>query len=78
MIAKNRGVSRGLLPYLQLLEDIEGHVEVIVLDADVHEAGVGVHVAVDASLPHLPQQLHCKVHLAQPTAQGYGCTKQTG
>ncbi len=64
--------------YLQLLEDVEGQVEVIVIDADVHEAGVGVPVAVDASLPHLAQQLHCKVHLAPAPTQRVSYIRQKG
>ena len=71
--ARCRFTAAGLEHHLELVKDVEGHVEVVVLDADIHEAGVGVNVAVDAPLAHLPEQLHRIVHLTQPAAQRDGC-----
>lgn len=63
--------------HLQLVEDVEGQLQLTALDGDVHEGGVGVGVAGSAARAHLPHQPQRMPQRLPLPAKRYCCTRTT-
>ena len=64
-------------PYLQLVEDVQGKLQLAALDAGVHQCRIRMHVAGHPPAPHLSHQLQRQPQRLPLPAQRDHCKNMT-